>query len=120
MSEHGRLRRPVDIGIQHADLDGEDGTDSLANLHRQTKAKILVLTGSRDVALFDGAVLAGARVVVDKRGATPILLKAIERAHVGEFWIDRNAPGTGFQKQPEADTAGSVAASPWPTRHTTP
>ena len=80
------------------DLDGEDGTESLANLHRQTKAKILVLTGSRDVALFDGAVLAGARGVVDKRETTPILLKAIERVHVGEFWIDRNATGRLFME----------------------
>lgn len=78
------------------DLDGDDGTASLAELHHQTKAKILVLTGSRDEALQDSAVLAGARGVVDKREAAPILLKAIERVHAGELWIDRNATGRIF------------------------
>ena len=78
------------------DLDGEDGTESLANLHRQTKAKILVLTGSRDVALLDRAVLVGARGVVDKRESAPTLLKAIERVYDGEIWIDRNATSRIF------------------------
>lgn len=78
------------------DLDGEDGTESLAQLHRQVKAKILVITGSHHLALHDSAVLAGARGVVDKREATPTLLKAIERVHEGEIWIDRNATSRLF------------------------
>ena len=78
------------------DLDGEDGTQSLADLHRQTTAKILVITGSRNVSLHDSAVLVGARGVVNKREATPVLLKAIERVHEGEIWIDRNATGRIF------------------------
>ena len=78
------------------DLDGEDGTESLADLHRQTRAKILVITGSHNLALHDGAVLAGARGVVDKREATPILLRAIERVHEGELWIDHNATSRLF------------------------
>lgn len=78
------------------DLDGEDGTASLAAMHSQTKAKILVITGSRDAALHDSAVLAGARGVVEKRETIPTLLKAIERVHEGEIWIDRNATSRIF------------------------
>lgn len=78
------------------DLDGEEGTASLAELHSRTKAKILVLTGSRDEALHDSAVLAGARGVVDKREEVSTLLKAIERVHAGEIWIDRNATSRIF------------------------
>ncbi len=78
------------------DLDGEDGAEALADLHRQTRAKILVITGSHNLALHDSAVLAGARGVVDKREATPTLLKAIERVHEGELWIDRNATSRIF------------------------
>lgn len=73
------------------DLDAEDGTDSLADLHRQTKAKILAITDSRDATLRDGAVLAGARGVVDRRQASPTLLRAIESVHAGELWIDHRA-----------------------------
>lgn len=78
------------------DLDGEDGVASLAQLHHQTKAKILVITGSSHTTLRDGAVLAGARGVVEKRETAPTLLKAIERVHEGEVWIDRNATGRIF------------------------
>lgn len=73
------------------DLDGEDGTESLADLHRQTKAKILVITGSQDATLRDSAVLAGARSVVDRRQAMPTLLRAIESVHAGDIWIDHRA-----------------------------
>ncbi len=75
------------------DLDGEDGLESLVDLQRQTQAKILVITGSLNVSLCDSAILVGARGVVDKRESTPVLLKAIERVHEGETWIDRNATG---------------------------
>lgn len=78
------------------DLDGEDGTEALTDLHHQTKAKILVITGSHKLALHDDAVLAGARGVVDKRETTPTLLRAIERVHAGEVWIDRNAASRIF------------------------
>lgn len=78
------------------DLDGEDGTAPLAELHSRTKAKILVVTGSRDEALHDRAVLVGARGVVEKRETAPTLLKAIERVHAGEIWIDRNATSRIF------------------------
>jgi DNA-binding NarL/FixJ family response regulator len=80
------------------DLDSEDCIESLADLHRQTKAKILVVTGSSDVALHDSAVMAGARGVVDKResASASTLLKAIEKVHEGELWIDRNATSRIF------------------------
>ena len=78
------------------DLDGEDGIDSLVDLYRQTKAKILVISSSRDAALHDSAVLAGARGVVEKREPVSMLLKAIEMVHKGEIWIDRNATSRIF------------------------
>ncbi len=89
------------------DLDGEDGTESLAELHNQTKAKILVITGSRTVSLHDSAVLLGARGVVDKREAAPTLLKAIERVHAGEVWIDRNATGRILLELAQKKTANT-------------
>lgn len=80
------------------DLDSEDCIESLVDLHSQTNARILVVTGSSDVALHDRAVLAGARGVVDKResASASTLLKAIEKVHDGELWIDRNATSRIF------------------------
>lgn len=91
-----RQQRAPDVVV--LDLDGEDGIESLTDLHSQTKAKILVVTGSSNVALHDSVVLAGARGVVDKReSASPsTLLKAIEKVHDGELWIDRNTTSRIF------------------------
>ena len=87
-------KQPTDVVV--LDLDGDDGIDALAELHCQIKAKILVITASRDDALNDTAVLAGARGVVNKREAASTLLKAIEKVHEGEVWIDRNATSRLF------------------------
>lgn len=97
--------RAADVVVM--DMDGDDGVEALADLHRQTKAKILVLTGSRDMALHDGAVLAGARGVVDKREKAQTLLKAIERVHAGEIWIDRNATSRLFLELARKKSAGT-------------
>lgn len=78
------------------DLDGEDDTEPLADLHSQTQAKLLALTSSSHTALHDSAILAGARGVVDKREPPEVLLKAIAKVHEGEIWIDRSATGRIF------------------------
>lgn len=87
-------KQPADVVV--LDLDGDDNIDALADLHCQTKAKILVITASRDETLNDTAVLAGARGVVNKRELPSTLLKAIEKVHEGEVWIDRNATSRLF------------------------
>jgi len=78
------------------DLDGEEGTESLAHLHGQSPAKILALTSSRDPALQDSAVLVGARGVVGKYEAPVVLLRALEKIHAGEMWIERSATSRIF------------------------
>lgn len=78
------------------DLDGEEGTESLAHLQAQTPAKILALTSSRDPALQDSAVLVGARGVVGKYEAPVVLLRALEKIQAGEMWIERSATSRIF------------------------
>lgn len=80
------------------DLDGEEGTESLAHLQAQTSAKILVLTSSRDHALQDSAVLVGARGVVGKYEAPVVLLRALEKVNAGEMWIERSATSRIFME----------------------
>jgi DNA-binding NarL/FixJ family response regulator len=89
-------QRTPDVVV--VDLDGEQGAESLALLHSKTSAKILAVTGSTHEVLHDEAVMAGARGVVDKRDADSpsTLLKAIEKVHQGEIWIDRNATSRIF------------------------
>jgi len=85
---------PVDVIV--IDLDGDLGVDSIAELCSISPARVLALTGSRDVSLHDSAILAGARGVVAKSEPVEALLKAIEKVHEGEFWIDRAATSRIF------------------------
>ena len=85
---------PVDVIV--IDLDGDIGVDSIAELCSISPARVLALTASRDVSLHDGAILAGARGVVAKSEPVESLLKAIEKVHEGEYWIDRAATSRIF------------------------
>ena len=80
------------------DLDGIEGTDGLAELFARSGMKILAISGSHDAALHDSAVLSGARGVVEKRSAPALLLKAIEKVHDGELWVDRAATSRIFME----------------------
>jgi two-component system, NarL family, nitrate/nitrite response regulator NarL len=80
------------------DLDDGDADRSLATLQASTSAKLLLLTGSQDLAMLDRAVLAGVRGVVRKSDPPSLLLKAIELIHAGELWIDRGATGRIFME----------------------
>jgi two-component system nitrate/nitrite response regulator NarL len=53
-------------------------------------ARIVVLTGSPDIALHRRALKLGATGLVLKEQPAEVLLTAIERVHSGEVWIDRS------------------------------
>src|SRR6185369_10194260 len=71
------------------DLGGCDSTESFAELLHSRDAKVLVLTGARDLDAHRKAVLAGARGVVRKEEPVDVLLRAIERVHAGDVWVNR-------------------------------
>lgn len=78
------------------DLGGESGINAIPNLISKSGAKVLVLTGSRDQSVHDAAVLAGAMGVVEKGESAETILKAIQKVHEGEVWLDRTATGRIF------------------------
>ena len=94
---------PIDVIL--IDLDGSNGVETIAPLSALSEAKILTLTGSRDIALRDSAVVAGARGVVAKSEPAESLVKAIEKVHEGELWIDRSATGRIFRQLAEKKTS---------------
>ena len=72
------------------DLGGESGLDFLPQLlDRAPGTHVLLLTGVDDPAQYQHAVRLGALGVVRKDQAASVLLKAIERVHAGEAWLDR-------------------------------
>jgi two-component system, NarL family, nitrate/nitrite response regulator NarL len=78
-----------DVILTDLDLNGESAVKIIPGLINKSKAKVLVLTGSRDLTLRDSAMIAGARGVVEKGDTAETILKAIEMVHNGEVWIDR-------------------------------
>lgn len=79
-----------DIIILEPELDGENGLDLISLLIEKTKAKIIIYTGSRNSKLLDEAIVRGARGIIHKSEPIETLLKAIDKIHLGEMWLDRN------------------------------
>jgi DNA-binding NarL/FixJ family response regulator len=79
-------------------LESASGVEELADLCGKTRAKVLLVTNSPDVAWLDRAVIAGVRGVVRTGEAPPTLLKAIDKVNDGEFWIDRGATSRIFME----------------------
>lgn len=75
-----------DVVVLDLDLNGTSSLTSLPELLRCCQARVLILTGDRDPATHQAAILAGARGVVLKDEGADIVLQAIEHVHAGEFW----------------------------------
>jgi two-component system, NarL family, nitrate/nitrite response regulator NarL len=84
-----------DVVLLELDLGKESGLDLLPHLTSQ--ATVLILTGLRDPAAWERAVIAGARGVIHKSEPAELILKAINRVHAGEPWLDRAAMGRVLQ-----------------------
>ena len=85
-----------DVIVLDIDLGKENGVDGIPKLIAKSRAKILVLTGVRDHAVHDQAVLAGASGVVGKESPAETIIRAIEKVHEGQIWLDRAATGRVF------------------------
>jgi two-component system, NarL family, nitrate/nitrite response regulator NarL len=78
-----------DVIVLDLDLGGEDGCDIIPPLLEGRDARVLVLTGIRDGQMREKSILRGACGVVHKQEPAETLLKAIEKVHQGELWLDR-------------------------------
>jgi DNA-binding NarL/FixJ family response regulator len=85
-----------DVTLLDLDLKGESGLDFIPELLRVGGGRVLILTGSRDMAMHERAVLGGASGVVLKDEPAEVLIKAIDRVHEGELWLDRATTGRVF------------------------
>lgn len=77
-----------DVVLLDLDLDGTCSLDLLPALLDNGVTKVLIFTGSRDQSLLDRAVRGGVRGVLRKDASAESVLKAIEKVHSGELWIE--------------------------------
>jgi len=93
-----------DIILLDLDIGGESGLDFLRELlAAATQARVLVLTGVRDPKAHRRAVLLGAMGLVFKDKAAEVLIKAIEKVHAGEVWLDRSLTASVLSEMSQAD-----------------
>lgn len=79
-----------DIILLDIDLGTESGLDLLPVLQaRIPDARIILLTGLRDAVVHRRAVRAGAMGLVLKDKPIDVVVRAIEKVHEGEVWLDR-------------------------------
>jgi len=100
-----------DVIVLDMDLGATDGVQLIPQLHACCRARILVLTGVRDEARTDQAVLHGAHGVVRKEADAEVVLKAIESVHRGELWLDRMTTARVFQYQQAREQIKSARQS---------
>jgi len=79
-----------DIVLLDLDLDDDNGLDLLPELLAAAPAtRVILLTGLRDPEIHRRAILGGAMGLVLKKHAIETMIKAIEKVHAGEVWLDR-------------------------------
>jgi two-component system nitrate/nitrite response regulator NarL len=84
-------------------LGDEDGLTLLPELRdAANNARVLVLTGLRSSESQRRAILAGAMGVVLKEHAAEVLIKAINKVHQGEVWLDRSLMGSVLDQMTQA------------------
>lgn len=96
-------REQPEIVLLDLDLAGRSGLDLIPDLRTASPAsRIVVLTGLRDAAAHQQAVRSGARGVVLKEMAADVLVKAIEKVHAGEAWLNRTMIADVLAELPRA------------------
>jgi len=85
-----------DVIVLDLDLGEENALDAIPGLIAKSKAKVLVLTRSRDQSIHDDAVIAGARGIVEKQDPAEAIPKAIEKIYQGQLWLNRVTTGRLF------------------------
>jgi DNA-binding NarL/FixJ family response regulator len=85
-----------DVVVLDLDLGGENACDIIPALANGRGTRVIVWTGMRDCKAREQSILRGACGLVQKEEPAETLLKAIERVHNGELWLDRSTTGRIF------------------------
>jgi two-component system, NarL family, nitrate/nitrite response regulator NarL len=97
-------REKPDVILIGLDMEqGEDPIDCFPRLHAAApKARILVLTGLRDPEIQRRAVRQGAVGILHKSQDGATVIKAIEKVHAGEAWLDHKLTASVLSEGLEA------------------
>jgi DNA-binding NarL/FixJ family response regulator len=84
-------REQPDIILLDLEMSEGGGVELIPNLVAMSpKARLIALTGNQDRQMYRRAVRLGAMGLMHKDQPPGTLIKAIERVHAGEVWLDRS------------------------------
>jgi DNA-binding NarL/FixJ family response regulator len=92
-----------DVVLLDLDLGVGNIPDLIPQLKERSHAQVLILTGVRNQAVLDAAILNGARGIVRKEEPAERIIQAIHTVVSGQFWLDREATRRLFEAFMERD-----------------
>lgn len=100
-----------DILLLNVYLGDTESISFIPDFIENKRTRVIIFTGICDSKIIDRAVFSGIRGVVYKRESTQTILKAIEKVHEGELWLDRSSTSrilvelsrTGEKKQSDIE-----------------
>jgi len=90
-----REKQP-DILILNIYLDDVECINCIQDFADNGNVRIVIFTDTHNKELIDRAILNGARGVIHKKESMQTILRAIEKIHEGELWLDRITTGRIF------------------------
>ncbi|HZS67228.1 MAG TPA: response regulator transcription factor [Burkholderiales bacterium] len=89
-------RTSPDVVVLDLDLGGQNACEIIPRLVNGGGTRVLVWTGMRDSRAREQSILRGASGLVQKEEPAETLLRAIDKVHRGELWLDRLTTGRIF------------------------
>lgn len=83
------MEEQPDILIINICLTDIDSIDCVADFASNGNTRVIIFTDTNDNDLVDQAVLNGARGVLDRKESMHTILRAVQKVHDGELWLDR-------------------------------
>ncbi len=80
-----------DVILLGMNLNCDKELELILQLIALSKAKILILKWSQDSGMYDKAILSGAKGIIEKESTLETILKAIEKVHEGQLWLDQSS-----------------------------
>jgi len=90
------MEKNPDILLLNIYLDDIDCVNHIPDFSSNGNTRVVIFTETHDKEVIDRAVLSGARGVVHRKESMQTILRAIEKTHDGELWLDRITTGRIF------------------------
>ena len=90
------MEKQPDIIILNIYLDDIDCVSHIPDFSNNGNTRVVIFTETHDKEVIDRAILSGARGVVHRKESMQTILRAVEKIHNGELWLDRITTGRVF------------------------